>query len=173
MNNARVIMCQIVFHSCGFACLLTGLVLFCNANVYAQRYDNAILIGGYTEEYQGKRHGTFDVVQIFLKSNYTQSTCSVSRNKQLNKKDAQQFIDNMVLGTTRTLYRSYNKDTCFDNGTKIPDTIAGYVLISFSCVGLLFCCCCGFPCFAKDNACVYMEHTNEHTNEQTDFEQVV
>jgi len=122
-----------------------GLIVFCQVNVYAQTYNNAILIDAHIREHTGKGSVTFDVVQIFLKSNYTLSTCSVSRNKRFEKKEeAQQFINNMVLGTTRPLYRSYGKDTCFDNASKTPDTIVGYILLS--CF-VLFCLVLYLLCF--------------------------
>lgn len=82
---------------------------------------------------------TYYVEQDFYKGTNTTSSCSIRRLTPLSsKKVAKEFIKNMKLGTTRTIYQTiYNHDTCFDDKVKETWNVMGGISISIFLLPLL------------------------------------
>lgn len=86
---------------------------------------------------------TYYIDEIFLKNNYTTSTCTVRRlTYYYSKKDADNFVSNMILNTSRQLYQTtYSSKICMDDKIKNYYNIVGGVIFfgSLSIMVISFC----------------------------------
>ena len=117
-------------------------------NAYGQKYIGTLQ---YVEVNSGQncnRGGCSDyyyVSEIFTKGN-SNNTCSVDRMTHYgHKSQANHFADDVILGTTRTIWTNYNNHkVCYDQTIKTFNNQVGYSLLSFSILCMLILIICAF-----------------------------
>ena len=147
----------------GLACLasfwiaftIAGIYYLVVANTWDHRWTSAILKRGevYTKTScdSNKNSGTtcsntYYVEEIFYKGPNITHTCTVRRlTPYYFKGNANAFVDDMVLGTTRNIYQTtYSSGTCFDDKIRSNWNIQGGIYTGFAMIPVIIVICFGF-----------------------------